>query len=325
MRDKDSQLIFESYRKRVILNEAAPALVFPAIETITMTVGGTAAVLVIGNQIAKTYQLLTGQEQQAMKTSLNSLNSILEKKDYSARGCYELINFIKSNSTDEELINFAESQKQVLMMANDLDKNMSWDQETLKAYVDSAESANNQLINFVTRKKVQKKPSKINISAEGDAADALAAGLGGLMNGSGGGGPQPPPQPPNKGGGWFAKILAVIGKITAAAFNQVRQLVQGVTWKFLAIAATLAVIYDPELAGELTKRIVGATGSAAKEGAKEVEQQIKGGETSKTTPSPATGKYPVGKRVKPDQQTPDKKTEPAPAKSKSKYALENLD
>ena len=37
------------------------------------------------------------------------------------------------------------------------------------------------------------------------------------------------------------------------------------------------------------------------------------------------GKYPVGKRVKPDQQTPDKKTEPAPAKSKSKYALENLD
>jgi|GEM_PF-6109754 len=54
-------------------------------------------------------------------------------------------------------------------------------------------------------------------------------------------------------------------------------------------------------------------------------------EKPKTSPqpkplsTPTEGKYPVGKRVKPDQQTPDKKTEPAPAKSKSKYALENLD
>jgi hypothetical protein len=281
MRDKDSDLIFESYRKDILLNEVAMAIPL-GIEAIAMAVGGTAAVLVVGNEIAKAYQSLTGQEQEAMKASLNSLNSLLEKKDYSAKGCYELINFIKSNSTDKELINFAESQSQVLAMANDFDNNVSWNQETLRAYVDASEAANTQLINFVRKPKQR---SKLNISAEGDAADAIAAGLGGLMSGGGGGGgQQPPSQPPNKGSGWFAKILAVVGTITAATLSQVRKFVQSISWKFLAIAAVLAAIISPELAGELTRRIVGAAGSATKEGTKEIERQLKPSNKSKWVP-----------------------------------------
>jgi len=102
MRDKDSQLIFESYRKRVILNEAAPALVFPAAGIGIAEVLGLAATVVGATALASTISEKKDEISRLFKLTpvtsdkIQEFDKLIKNPDFSLRGIYTLLNFAKS-------------------------------------------------------------------------------------------------------------------------------------------------------------------------------------------------------------------------------------
>jgi hypothetical protein len=102
MRDKDSQLIFENYRKRVILNEALPALAIPAagigiaevLGLAATVVGATALATEIAqkrDQIGKMFKLTPSTE-----SVVEKVGSIIQANDTSVRGLEGALNYAKS-------------------------------------------------------------------------------------------------------------------------------------------------------------------------------------------------------------------------------------
>jgi len=105
MRDRDSQLIFENYNKKVLLKEQATGLEPAAVGlagiglaevlgVIAMGVGATALAASIdslSDRLNRTFNFT-----RVKKDPFESLKSIIAAQDYSARGNYELINLAKS-------------------------------------------------------------------------------------------------------------------------------------------------------------------------------------------------------------------------------------
>jgi hypothetical protein len=102
MRDKDSQLIFESYKKNVILNEAAQALAIPlagigiaeVLGLAATVVGATALATEIAqkrDQIGKMFKLTPSTE-----SVVEKVGSIIRANDTSVRGLEGALNYAKS-------------------------------------------------------------------------------------------------------------------------------------------------------------------------------------------------------------------------------------
>ena len=143
MRDKDAQLIFESYRKRVLLNEAVPlAIPVAAGVGIGLTqVLGLAATVVGATALA--YEISKKSDQierfftptPSNQAAAEKITTIIQKKDFSIRGLYDALNFAKSLDVPalENSISMSETS---LKMLQSLESG-SLDQTQATDYVES--------------------------------------------------------------------------------------------------------------------------------------------------------------------------------------------
>jgi len=343
MRDKDAQLIFESYRKRVLLNEVAKALAVPAVEGLGLFMSwmaGTAVGAVIIDQAAQMLAKIPEFKRRQIEAKISEVNRVISLNPEEIRSHYEVINAIKQNG-NATLSQIAEKFKQPIDIFRSAQDNMDITVDTYYAVLTTSIEAHRELLNAqdsIDREidrvvsqsdlaDVRKEEIKAQIAKDKLKHKERLAELKNerikleIEKNRSGGGPGGNGKDPKGKWGLVAgvtggiNILGAILRVLSKNF----QALKGMFWATVILVPGFGIFIIKTLFGSGKEY-----GKAAEEFAKEFKQEVKG-ETDKTPPSPATGKYPVGKRVKPDQQTPDKKTEPAPAKSKSKYALENLD
>jgi len=114
MRDKDSQLIFENYRKNVILNEVAAALAIPAVEGLGAAmswIAGTAVGAVIIDQAAQMLAKIPEFKRRQIEGKISEVNKIISLNPQEIRSHYEIINAIQKNG-NATLSKIAESFRQ---------------------------------------------------------------------------------------------------------------------------------------------------------------------------------------------------------------------
>ena len=114
MRDKDSQLIFESYRKKVILNEVAQALAIPAVEglgALMSWIAGTAVGAVVINKAMQMLEQIPEFKRRQIEGKISEVNKILSLNPQEIRSHYEIINAIQKNG-NATLSKIAESFRQ---------------------------------------------------------------------------------------------------------------------------------------------------------------------------------------------------------------------
>jgi len=349
MRDKDSQLIFENYRKNVILNEAAAALAIPAVEGLGAAmswIAGTAVGAVIIDQAAQMLAKIPELKRRQIEAKISEVNKIISLNPQEIRSHYEIINAIQKNG-NETLSKIAESFRQPIDIFRSAQDEGNVTVDTYIAVLASSIEAQKILLNaqdLIDREidqvisksdladvvkeqvKAQRAKDKLEHKERLAALENEKLKLEIELRKGGGGGGNNGKDPKGKWGivagiTGGVSILGLILKVLSENYKALK----GIFWATIILVPGFGIFIIKTLFGSGKEY-----GKAGKEFADEFKNELEG-EKPKTSPQPKPSstpteeKYPVGKRVKPDQQTPDKKTEPAPAKSKSKYALENLD
>jgi len=113
MRDRDSQLIFENYNKRVLLKEQATALALPAVEGLGAAMSwmaGTAVGAVIVDRAMKALEQIPEFKRQQIENKIAEINKITSLNPQEIRSHYEIINAIQRNGNNT-LSEIAESFK----------------------------------------------------------------------------------------------------------------------------------------------------------------------------------------------------------------------
>ena len=114
MRDRDSQLIFENYNKRVLLMEQAAALALPAVEGLGAAmswIAGTAVGAVVVDRAMKALEQIPEFKKQQIESKIGEINKITALNPQEIRSHYEIINTIQKNGNNT-LSELAENFKQ---------------------------------------------------------------------------------------------------------------------------------------------------------------------------------------------------------------------
>jgi hypothetical protein len=279
MRDKDSQLIFESYKKKVILNEYAQALAVPAVaglDAAIAVIAGTAAGGVILNKIYEAWKTLSPSAQANFEKDIEVLKSAMTSEDDSFRSTYETLNAIQGVANDSSLKEIVEETKNYLKTLNYYQDTVEGDSQILAQLAQDFVKLNTSSYNFAKKQKALTGLEAADKAAERYAE--LANKALDLANKTGGGQPPtPPPQPPNKGkGGLIATAAGAAAGSVASFWKEIKSLIL----ENKKIVAFLALLSCPELAGWLTSR--------TKEAGEEALKGITGDEIGKpeATPKP---------------------------------------
>jgi len=217
MRDKDSDLIFESYKKDVVLNEADPATatlvgagvgitLFEVLALAAAAIGATA----LSYQLAKKSDQIQGlfKATPASQYVMEKIASIIQKQDFSIRGLYDSFNFAKSLGAKvpvmEQSISMSKGALEMLkyLESGSLDQNQTLDyiksilftlQEQSKILLDIAQKTNsnelieivNQTINIINNGviNIQNIQNNINIQNNYDALEKNKPSGNGSNNG----------------------------------------------------------------------------------------------------------------------------------------------
>ncbi len=288
MRDKDSQLIFESYRKKVVINEAA-ALALPIMaglkEILAATIG-VAATGVLLDKLDNALNTLTLQEKQTLEDKFQKIVSISSSGDTSIRNQYELLNTQAQINEDPELDVIINGFKTFLKTYSYFTQEMAVTSEIASSTIQELIGLNQQLANFTTRKGKGDK-SQGQIATEGLVAvnQQLLDMLRESKGGGGGGGNNKEPQDPKKGNGLGATLSALWDKIST------------MTWKHLLLINGIIVLIAPQFMGFMTSRY--------KEGG---ESALEGLGIDTKTPKPKASPTPKPKAT----PTPKPKATPKP-------------
>jgi hypothetical protein len=253
--NRDSHLIFESYRKKVVINEAA-ALALPIMVGLKEILGATMGVAATGvllDKLDNALNTLTLQEKQTLEGKFQKIVSISSSRDTSIRNQYELLNTQAQINKDPELDVIINGFKTFLKTYSYFTQEMAITGEIASSTIQELIGLNQQLVNFTTRKGKGDK-SQGQIATEGlvgisrQLLDMLRESKGG-----GGGGNNKEPQDPKKGKGFGATLSALWDKIST------------MTWKHLLFINAAIVLIVPQFLGFVTSRYKEG-GEAALEG-----------------------------------------------------------
>ena len=276
MRDKDAHLIFESYRKKVILNEVAQALAIPAVQGLGAAmswIAGTAVGAVILDQLSKGYQTLaTGLAKKKADANIEKIKSLFQS-DSSLRSQYEILNYIKDNSKNANILKLESSQRGILDFYSSVQNNVEYTDENLKYLVESAIKQSEQMESFVKVKISTSTEAEIegitNLPKKNQAE--IIKGLNDLLAGkTSGGGGEPPDNKDKKDKN---------NKDKKSLFDRFNELNMKNVLYLLAIAVGSAgvalLLIAPEAVGStLAQTAIGTATGAVEGGAEAVKRAI---------------------------------------------------
>jgi hypothetical protein len=287
MRDKDSDLIFESYRKDVVLNEAAAAALAPATglsTLLTYLLGASVTAVTIGAAM-KAFEKIPAAKQTLLNKQINEVNRLMSLDTNEIRSQYELINFI-TNQGNPTLSKIAKLFKQPIQIYTEDQNNVNVTIDTYNAVLTSSIRAHEELLNSydlldreidnivskagrnrndVDIEKVKRKAKKDKLKAEVKLAELKNEEIKlEIKRQRGGGGP--PPQ--NGKGGKGGRIIGAIG-VTGGIFAALGR--NGVT---LNRVFWFAVLLSPAF-GLTVIRLLGASGEAYLDAAGEQVEKMK--------------------------------------------------
>lgn len=281
--DKDSKLIFESYKNRVVLGEAAPALAIPAAGIGVAQVLGLAATAVGATALAS--QIAQKEDQLSKMFTLTSstesvvekVGSIIQSNDTSVRGLYGALNYAKSLNIPV-LNDLIQKNLNDLSMFNAL-QDGSLDAQQSIEYIDSIlftiKESNKELLDLAI-KTTNEQLIKV-IREQNKRTDALVNRLlderNQIQKGGGGGGPD---KDPNKKSKIWQILKAIYNNIATAKF----WIVVGILT--IAVLILAGVVVGAEAVGSA----LGAGARGAVEGAVEAGKGFVKGASGKTNETP---------------------------------------
>jgi hypothetical protein len=335
MRDKDSQLIFENYRKNVILNEAAAALAIPAVEGLGAAmswIAGTAVGAVIIDQAAQMLAKIPELKRRQIEAKISEVDKIASLNPQEIRSHYEIINAIQKNG-NATLSKIAESFRQPIDIFRSAQDEGNVTIDTYNAVLAASIEARKKLLNAqdLIDREIDQVISKSDLAEVDKArikADLAKARLESAeriklaelenerLRLSGGGGGNNGKDPKGKGGivAGITGGITIIGTILKLLADNFKSL------KGIFIACLLLV---PGFGPYLIKMIWGSGkeyGKTAKEFTKEFENELEG-EKPKTSPqpkpqpssTPTQGKFKPSRYVEePSKTQPNVKASPTP-------------
>ena len=268
MRDKDSQLIFENYKNRVIVNEVAAAVAAPAVEgigTFISWLAGTAVGAIMIDQTIKALEKIPEFKRNRIESKINETNRILSLNPEKIGSHYEIINAIKKegNST---LSTIAERFKQPIDIFRSAQDNVDITVDTYYAVLTTSIEAYRELINFqnsldreidriisksdladVERERIRAQRAKDKQQHEERMAELENEKIK-LENerqrggGGGGGNDKDPKDPKGKGGiiGGITAGIGIIGLILRVISKNYKTL-KGIFWATVILAPSFGI------------------------------------------------------------------------------------
>ena len=296
MRDRDSQLIFESYKNRILVNEQAQALAIPAVAAIealgaTFTaLAGTAVGAAVIHQAYKAYETLRPQDKSLADRKIEQATSLFQSIDTSLASQYGALNFIKSNTSNPEILRLEASQRDVMAFYSSVQNNVDYSDENLKVLARMAIKQAEMLANFAKTR--SEDVSIAAIAALQAAVKALADSK------TGGGGGEPPDNKDDKNKKDKKSLIEKLNEIS--------------TRNVIIIFSIFILIFLPALSGWITRQTIGA----GKEVYKAVDDEITKadsatpgatpGATSSPTPRPLPIRPPLKGSSSRSSETPDR-------------------
>ena len=240
MRDKDSHLIFESYKNRILVNEQAQALAIPAVEglgAIFTALAGTAVGAAVIHKAYKAYETLRPQDKSLADRKIEQATSLFQSIDTSLASQYGALNFIKSNTNNPEILRLEASQRDVMAFYSSVQNNVDYSDENLKVLARMAIKQAEMLANFAKTR--SEDVSIAAIAALRAAVKALADSKTG-----GGGGGEPPDNKDDKNKKDKKSLIEKLNEIS--------------TRNVIIIFSIFILIFLPALSGWLTRQTIGA-------------------------------------------------------------------
>jgi hypothetical protein len=340
MRDKDSQLIFESYRKKVILNEVAQALAIPAVEGLGAAmswIAGTAVGAVVINKAMQMLEQIPEFKRRQIEGKISEVNKIVSLNPQEIRSHYEIINAIQKNG-NATLSKIAESFRQPIDIFRSAQDEGNVTVDTYIAVLASSIEAQKILLNAqdlidrqidevisqsdladVVKEQVKAQRAKDKLEHKERLAalenEKLKLEIE-LRKGGGGGGDKDP-----KGkGGIVAGVtggISILGTILKILSENYKAL-KGIFWATIILVPGFGIFIIKTLFGSGKEY-----GKAGKEFADEVKKELES-EKPKTPPqsqpqpssTPTQGKFKPSRYVEePSKTQPSAKASPTPYKA----------
>jgi hypothetical protein len=300
MRDKDSQLIFENYRNRVIVNETAALAIGPAVaglDTAIAAIAGTAAGAVILNQIYEAWKTLSPSAQSEFEKDIEVIKSAMTSEDDSFRSTYETLNAIQNVTNDVSLKEIVKETKNYLKTLNHYQDVVEGDPQILTQLAQDYQPILDLMYNFAKKQSATTGDLGVAAIRALDKANQRLADIIDKQQG-GGGSNEPPPEPPKGGkGGIIGAVVGGTATVVASFWKEIKSLIL----KNKKTVAFLVLLTCPQLAGWITGR--------TKEAGEEALQGIVGDEAGKpkpaSTPKPSPKPTPKQGKFAPSRYIPE--------------------
>lgn len=339
MRDKDAQLIFESYKKNIILNEVAQALAIPAVEGLGAAmswIAGTAVGAVVIDQAMQMLSKIPEFKRKQIEGKISEINKIASLNPQEIRSHYEIINAIKENG-NPTLSKIAEAFKQPIDIFRTAQDEGNVTIDTYNAVLASSIEAHKMLLNAqdlidrqidqvisqsdlaeVIKEQVKAQRAKDKLEHKERLAalenEKLKLEIE-LRKGGGGGGND---KDPKKGKGGI--VAGVTGSVSILS-TILKALAEN--YKALKAIFWATIILVPSFGIFVIKTLFGSGKEYAEEGKKAADEIKKALEDDKSkkpspqpSPSPAKGKFTPSRYVEePSKTQPSAKASPTPYKA----------